>query len=66
MEKERERNIDVREKHRSVASHMCLNQGPNHNPGKSPEWELNQWSFALWDNAQPTEPHMSGLCFFFT
>ena len=28
-EKEGERNIDVREKHRSIASRMCPAQGPN-------------------------------------
>ena len=32
METERERNIDVREKHRWVASLSCLHQGPNLQP----------------------------------
>ena len=35
-EKEGERNIDVREKHRLVASHMCPNRGLGHNPGMCP------------------------------
>ena len=26
-----------------------------------PEQESNQQPFALWDDAQPTEPHLSGL-----
>ena len=33
----------------------------SYNPGMWPDWELNQWPFALQDNAQPTEPHQSGL-----
>ena len=36
-EKERERNLDVRDKHRSVASHTYPNRGPGDgtcNPGK--------------------------------
>ena len=43
MEEQRERNIHVREKHRSVASHTCPNQGPgpqpNHVPGPGIEPE---------------------------
>ena len=38
-EKKRERNIDVREKHRSVPSHMLSNQGPNLD--MCPDWESN-------------------------
>ena len=34
-----------------------------HNPGMCPDWELNQQSFALWDNTQPTELHLSGKFF---
>ena len=30
------------------------------NPGMCPDWASNQWPFALWDDAQPTEPHQSG------
>ena len=29
-------------------------------PGMCPDWELNQWHFALQDNAHPTELHWSG------
>ena len=47
-EKERGRNISVREKHQSVASQ------------RHPDWELNRWPFALWNDAQLTEPHWSG------
>ena len=39
--RERERNIDERGKHRSVAFHVCPNQGPNPQPGMSPDQELN-------------------------
>ena len=42
----RERNMDMREKHQSVASHMCPNQG----------LATTQRPFALWDKTQPTEP----------
>ena len=48
-EGERERNIDVREYHRSVA------------PWTHSDQELNQRPFSLQDSAQSTEPHWSGL-----
>ena len=35
-ERERERNIDVRERHRRVASHVCLHWGPNLQPRHVP------------------------------
>ena len=35
-EKERERNIDVREKHQSVASRLCTDQGLNPQAGYVP------------------------------
>ena len=31
-----------------------------HNPGLCPDWESNQRPFALWDDAQPTQPHQAG------
>ena len=31
------------------------------NPGTYPDWESNQRPFVLRDDAQPTEPHWSGL-----
>ena len=40
-EKERERNIEVREKYQSVASRMC----PNYNPGMCPEQEMKPATF---------------------
>ena len=44
-EKEGERNISVREKHRSVASHRPPTRDPALNPGVYPDQELNwQWS----------------------
>ena len=46
-EKESARNIDVREKHRLVASHMLPLQGWNCNPGMCPEWKSNLQPFAL-------------------
>ena len=31
------------------------------NPGLCPDWELNWWPFTLWDCAQLTGAHQSGL-----
>ena len=61
----RERNIDVAEKHPSVASHMHPTKDVALNPGMCPDWESNQQPFSLWDGAQPTEPHWSGLLYCF-
>ena len=41
-EKERERNIDVPEKQRLVASCTPPTGDLAHNPGLCPDWELNQ------------------------
>ena len=38
-ETEREGTIDVREKHRVAASHMCPTRDRTHNPGICPDWE---------------------------
>ena len=40
-EKKREKNINMRKKHRLVASHMCPDQELNPNSGKWPDWESN-------------------------
>ena len=67
-EKERERNMGVWEKHQLVlvTSHTPPTRGLPHNLGICPDQESNQWPFGLWDNAQPIEPHQSGLnCYFF-
>ena len=57
MEKGRETNISVTEKHRPAASHTHLDQGPNSNPGMRPHLESNRPPFPLQDKDQPTEPH---------
>ena len=36
-----------------------------YNPGICPYWELDQQSFSLQNDAQPTEPHQWGLIFYF-
>ena len=64
-EKERERNMDVWEKHWSVASHMPPTGDLSQNPGMCPDWELNQWPFGLQVSAQSTEPHQPGLSVFY-
>ena len=53
-EKERERSINVREKHWSVASPMCPNWGLNMHPRLRPDRESNWQPFVLWDDA-PTD-----------
>ena len=40
-EKKKERNIDVREIRRLVASHMTRIRDLAHNPGMCPDWEWN-------------------------
>ena len=60
-EKERERNISVREKHLLVASHMHpLTADWTCNPDTCPDLVVNQWRFTVWNDAQPTESHHSG------
>ena len=56
-EKERERNIGAREKHRSVASYTPPTRHPAHNPGVYLGWESNWQPFGLQASAQSTEPH---------
>ena len=59
--KERERNMDVREKYQLVASHMCPYWGLNPQPRMCPDWELNWQPFTLRDNARLTELQWSKL-----
>ena len=58
-----ERNINVREKHWSVNSRTCPWPARDwtRNPGMCPDQELNWRPFVLQDDAQPTEPHQSGM-----
>ena len=60
-EKERKRNINVREKHQSVAVVCILTRDRTRNPGNFPDRESNRQPFTLQDNTQPTELHQSGL-----
>ena len=55
VERRRERNIHVKEKHQSV----CL----LHTPWVETE-PATSWPFCLWDDAQPTEPYKPGLIYF--
>ena len=50
----------MRQKHRSVASHMHPCWGRTCNPSIYPDRELNRWPFPLWNDSQPTEPHPPG------
>ena len=59
-EKRRERNIDVREKHWSVASHVLSCQDWTHNLGTGPDWESNQRPFTSQGDSPPAEPRWSG------
>ena len=63
MEKERERNIDVQEKPRLVASHMPPAEEPAHSPDMCPGWELTQWPFGSQAGAHSTEPQQPGLIY---
>ena len=56
-EEERERHIDFREKHWSVASCMSPTGDLACNPGVCPGWESNQWPFGSQAVTQSTEPH---------
>ena len=58
-EKERKRNINVKEKHLWPLIHAPTRDW-TYNPGMCPDWESDCWLFALWDNTQPTMPHWSG------
>ena len=62
-EKEKERNIESREKHWSVASCTCPDQDRARHLGMCPDQALNLSLSGLQDNAQPTKPHQPGLCF---
>ena len=53
---ERERNIQVREKHQSVASHTCPDQGIEYAPHTCPDQESHRQPLTLGDNAPRTEP----------
>ena len=59
-EKERQRNINARQKHPLVGPPMQPARDQAHNPGMCPDWESNQWPLALWDDAQTTESHWWG------
>ena len=60
-EKKRERHSTVGEIQQSVASRTPPTGDLACNPGMCPDWESNQWPFSFGDDAQPTEPHWSGL-----
>ena len=59
-EKERERNINVKEKHQLVAFCMPSTGDTAHNSGMCPDGESNQQPFSLQNDAQPNEPYHSG------
>ena len=59
---ERGEKVRKGEKHQLVASCTCLRQGLACNPGMCHDQEAINWGpFALWDDAQPTEPCQSRL-----
>ena len=59
-EGERERNINMREIHPSLASHTSPAGDVAHNPGMCPDWKLNQQPFVSQVGTQSTEPHQPG------
>ena len=56
MEKERERNMDVQERHRLIACHKSPAGDLAHNPGMCPDWKLNQRPFGLQVGTQSIQP----------
>ena len=50
-----ERNID------GLPPAYAVTKDRTHNPSMCPDQESNWQPSALWDEAQPTEPHQSGL-----
>ena len=64
-EEERDRNIDVGELHRSVASHTLPVGDLAHNPGMCPDCEWNQRPFSSQAGTQSTESQQpKQKCFF--
>ena len=63
-EKDRERNIDVRELHRSVASCTSPTGDLAGNPGMCPDWESNWLPFGSQAGTQSADPHQPGLNLF--
>ena len=59
--KERERNIDVREKHQLVASHTLPTRVLAHNLGICLDWESNQQPLGSQASTQSTEPYQPRL-----
>ena len=60
-EKRKERNINVQEKHRSVASHTSPVGDLACDPGMCPNWKSNWRPFGSQASAQSTEPYQPGL-----
>ena len=59
--RERERNIDVKEKHQSIASHMCPTRSWTCNLGICPEWGSNATPFCLQEDVPTNWTTWQGL-----
>ena len=59
-EKERERNVDVREKHLAASDTLPV-RNLACNPGLCPDRKSNQRPFSSQAGTQSTEPHQPGL-----
>ena len=63
--RKRGRQTLMRERNLSLLPLACsLTRDQTHDPGMCPDQQSNLRPFALWDNAQPTKPHRSGLGMF--
>ena len=62
--REREREGEKHQCERETSIGCLLYMPPPPNPGMCPDQESNQQPFALWDDAQPTQPHQSGLNYY--
>ena len=54
-----------RERNVGQLSHICAtSENLTYNPVMCPDWELNWWLLALWDDTHPSEPYWSGQEYF--
>ena len=60
FEREKERNINVREKHRLVASYTHPNQVQTCNLGMCSDWESEPQPFGVWDDTPTSWPTQLG------
>ena len=63
-EREKARNINMREEHWLVAFQMYPDWDQTHNLGMCPDWESNLWPIGSQDDAQPSHTSQGVFCKF--